>query len=195
MIGRITKAVKSVEDIDALRESIEKSTNALQKAVTRVESVEKKLQDESEARKEAFQKLEKQHTAMLQSSERVIKEFEKELASFKTLKSQLQTEVITRVTQDIKKEVQTYITNIKDKMEELHSASKEIHSMSERTGKVLHAMDSVVAVSSGIKKQDFELHKYARVLEQNDREKLALMKRIDSLERLVSQMRRNQKTR
>ena len=44
----------------------------------------------------------------------------------------------------------------------------------------------------GIKKEDFELTKYARHLMEADKEKLELMRKIDTLERLVSKIRRRE---
>ena len=43
-----------------------------------------------------------------------------------------------------------------------------------------------------IKKEDFELTKFARNLAEMDKEKLDLMRKIDTLERLVSKIRRRE---
>jgi len=45
-------------------------------------------------------------------------------------------------------------------------------------------------ISKNIRKEDFELTKFARQVLETDREKLELMRRIDTLERLISKTRR-----
>ena len=49
-----------------------------------------------------------------------------------------------------------------------------------------------VEISKNIRKEDFELTKFARHLLEMDREKLELMRKIDTMERLVSKIRRKE---
>ena len=51
-------------------------------------------------------------------------------------------------------------------------------------------MNKFTEISRNIKQGDFELTKYANKLLEADKEKLELMRKIDTLERLISKMRR-----
>lgn len=48
-------------------------------------------------------------------------------------------------------------------------------------------------ITKDIKKEDFELTKFINKVNEENREKLELMKKIDTLERLIGRMRRSQK--
>ena len=47
-----------------------------------------------------------------------------------------------------------------------------------------------VHIAPGCGLEDFELSKHAQMLRNNDKEKLELMKKIDTLERLIARQRR-----
>ena len=53
-------------------------------------------------------------------------------------------------------------------------------------------INKFIEISRSIKEEDFELTKFARHLMDMDREKLELMRKIDTLERLVSKIRRRE---
>jgi chromosome segregation ATPase len=79
----------------------------------------------------------------------------------------------------VKLELDSYNT-LKDEMNTVKKSLKEFNS----------EMSKFMSISSRIKAADFELVQHKKNLDSNDREKLALMKKIDTLERLVSKMRR-----
>jgi len=121
----------------------------------------------------------------------VTSEFQSELNEFKTLKTKLSTQVVSQVCLDIKKELDVYIMNIKQKIDSLNIAAKDIEIISLNSKRVMESIDKLRQVSESIKKEDFELIKYSRELESNDREKLHLMQKIDVLERLIAKQRRS----
>ena len=51
-------------------------------------------------------------------------------------------------------------------------------------------INKFLAISRNIKEKDFEMTHFARQLREGDREKLELMRKVDTMERLVSRMRR-----
>ncbi|MCF7861296.1 hypothetical protein K9M79_03535 [Candidatus Woesearchaeota archaeon] len=79
----------------------------------------------------------------------------------------------------VKIELDSYNT-LKDEMNNIKINIKEFNT----------EISKFKSISSGIKAADFELVRHQKNLESNDREKLALMKKIDTLERLISKMRR-----
>lgn len=195
MIGKIQDALKHVEEIAQLKEEIKKSSKEIIEAKESILTYKKQLTEEHAVFKKEHIQLHTESQRAVQRLQHIIPDFEKELATFKTMKSQLQTDAMTRVSADIKKELQAYIAQVKERMQELQDASVAIKQMSQHTSEILASMQSVVSLGATIKKQDFELAKYAQTLRHNDKEKLELMKKVDMLERLVSQMRRQQRQR
>jgi len=56
-------------------------------------------------------------------------------------------------------------------------------------------INSLKSLSEEILKKDFELKNYAKILDNNDREKVELLKKIDYLEKLLSSMKRSNQSR
>ena len=192
MLGKIQNALKDIEEITTLKEEIKKSVKDINEARESITEYKLMLHEEHASLRKEHTKLHAESQKGVQQLHLVLHDFEKELATFKTMKSQLQTDTINRVSTDIRKELQVYIVQVKERIQELQGTSDAIKRMSQHTSEILTSMQAVVNIGTTIKKQDFELSKYAQVLRQNDKEKLELMKKIDSLERLIAQMRRQQ---
>ena len=193
MIKKIQEALKHVEDIAQLKEDIRDSAQKISEAETYITTYTDVLKKEHTAIQQEHARLRDTSEKTIQRLHTVLHDFERELATFKTMKSQMQTNVMTQVSTDLKKELHVYITHVKEKIQELHEASDTIKDMSKHTSEILGSMQSVISLGATIKKQDFALVHYAQTLQRNDKEKLELMKKVDMLERLVAQMRRQQK--
>ena len=118
--------------------------------------------------------------------------FQKELQEFKTLRRHLQTEIVTKVSTDIKKELEVYILNIRKKIDELNGVAESAAETRDTVLAVKNEIEKFKSIASSIKKEDFALHKHALELKTREKEKLELLRKIDQLERMVAQMRRRQ---
>ncbi|MFT4303365.1 MAG: hypothetical protein ACMXYG_02285 [Candidatus Woesearchaeota archaeon] len=190
MIDKIKKTFNSVNDIEAIKNEIvdiKKELNSTLSFIKKFnqESI-KSLNDKNILLDEKIKLQDELNNKINKTSI----EFEKELNEFKTMRTRLQTTIANQVSNDIKKELNVYIMNVKHHVESLNNTCQEIKQISSNTGKVVQSIDYLNQISKSIKKEDFELSKYAKELEKNDREKLELLRRIDSLERLLSKLRK-----
>jgi len=62
-----------------------------------------------------------------------------------------------------------------------------------RTSEISVLLNNIAEIGRRIKKEDFELSRYANEIWRADKEKLELMRKIDTLERLIAQIRRSGK--
>lgn len=191
MIDKIRKTFKSVNEIEDIK-------NKLASAKKEIEDIKESLVNIEKGMKEKSERYEKENKVMLEEKRKAIDviksvgvDFQKELNDFKTLKNKLQTEIVNQVARDIRKEMNIYIMNIKQKIDSLNNAAKDIENISSNSAKTMESIDKLRAISSEIKKEDFELVKYAHELHNNDKEKLNLMRKIDVLERLIAKQRRS----
>lgn len=191
MIDKIRKTFKSVNEIEDIK-------NKLASAKKEIEDIKESLVNIEKGMKEKSERYEKENKVMLEEKKKAIDviksvgvDFQKELNDFKTLKNKLQTEIVSQVARDIRKEMDIYIMNIKQKIDSLNNAAKDIENISSNSAKTMESIDKLRAISSEIKKEDFELVKYAHELHNNDKEKLNLMRKIDVLERLIAKQRRS----
>jgi len=138
------------------------------------------------------QQLINENTNALRTVKELKEQLEESIESIKVLSSTIQNHLVRKITDEIstmsheissklsgseklKREIEEIATNVKD---ELRSLTEEIKRLQ--------------TVSSHIKAEDFELSKFADQLTAADNEKLRLMRQIDSLQRLVSSLRRRQ---
>jgi chromosome segregation ATPase len=115
----------------------------------------------------------------------------KEVYDFKLLRSDIQKKIINEFSSEIKKDLDSMFNQLKTDVDSFNKLKQKVLASKSILDESLEEIKKLNAISSRIKESDFELSKYARHLMENDREKLELMKKIDSLERLIAKMRRN----
>ncbi len=113
-------------------------------------------------------------------------ELEESTTDLKVLKAHLQTKIADKIEEEFKFLLSRFEKDV-DSIGKLNSEIQTIHSEITRLRAEIERLSKV---SSSIKSMDFELTSYAKKLQLDDAEKLRLMRQIDSLERLVSKLRR-----
>ncbi|HII65047.1 TPA: hypothetical protein HA280_06040 [Candidatus Woesearchaeota archaeon] len=114
----------------------------------------------------------------------------KEVYDFKLLKAQLQKKLLDKFEEELKQELTLNMEVLRKDISDYEEMKNSVKEMLKKTELVKQEMGKWLDISGSIKAADFELHRFARQLQQADSEKLELMRKIDTLERLVSKMRR-----
>ena len=152
------------------------SLKQFEESIIAVRSEHKQLIEESRAANESVAKLKS--------------ETEESIASVKMISSAIQSTLSRKITDEmhsmtqeisgklsigerLKKEMEESMLQIRDELKQLCAETAKLKT-----------------VSSGIKQQDFELVKFAEKLKAVEDEKLGLIRQVDSLQRLVSSLRR-----
>ena len=117
-------------------------------------------------------------------------DFEKELYEFNLIKSQMQKKILDKFEQELQKDLELNRETLKKDVEDYDALRRNIGDMALRLKSANDGIIKFIEISKSVRKEDFELTRFARQLFDADREKLELMRKIDTLERLVSQMRR-----
>ena len=108
----------------------------------------------------------------------------------------LSTHVQSSIKQKITDELFELTKEVRAKLEGAEKLKQEVTATAAATiaelGKLKSDITKLSAVAEKIKAEDFELTKFSNQLLAADREKLQLMSRIDTLERLIAKMRRQQ---
>lgn len=176
-----------------IKELCEKILSTVENQEKRLSSFETEINrlkiEKDVSEKENFEKIGevvKQYEKDLVLMEKLREDLEDEVKDFKIMKSKVVTKGMDEVHRQMKLEmdqvrldVNVYndlMSEVKDVSTKLEDATKEFERLSK--------------IGSSIKETDFELEKFSKQLFSADKEKLELMKKIDTLERLVAQMRR-----
>jgi chromosome segregation ATPase len=193
MIDKVKKIIKSVEEIEDCKKQLCLSRKEMEDCIKEIKEISKQMTQYKENQEKEDKKLIEIKKESISNINKISDEFQKELNDFKTMKTKLKTEIVEKVSLDIRKELDIYIMNIKQKIENLNEAAKEIVIIAKNTNATFELMTKLKQISTEIKKEDFELSKYSAELRRNDQEKLNLMRKIDSLEKLIASMRRRQR--
>lgn len=118
-------------------------------------------------------------------------DFGKELYEFNLIKSQTQKKILDKFEQELQKDLELNRETLKKDAEDYDTLRKNMGDVALRLKSANDGIMKFIEISRNIKKEDFELTKFARQLMDMDAEKLELMRKIDTLERLVSKLRRN----
>ena len=119
-------------------------------------------------------------------------DFGKEIYDFKLLKAQLQRKILEKFEEELQKDLEVNRENLKKDVEDYNELRKKVAEILSRLNMTSEEINKFLEISKNIKREDFELTKFARNLMEMDREKLELMRKIDTLERLVSKIRRRE---
>ena len=186
MIQKIKDLMQVKEQLGSLKEQVTSQGQAVAGLKEEMNEFRETFEGVSTVQKELVSSFKNDIPAITESKEAL----EKEVYDFKILKSQLQNQILKKFEEELSKELAV-------NTEKIQSDLKDYNEMHEKVGTLVRdaeAMSSEIEkfneISKTIKKGDFELGNFAKQLQKDDSEKLALMKKIDTLERLIAKMRR-----
>lgn len=170
------------EDFSQIKNSIIEMKDSFQKDFEINKELKKKeLKDISDIKLELHE-LKKDFTNKLNH-------FDSELKSFDITKKNIQEKLYNEFlfeTKKISSDMKDHLNYYKELEITMKDANSKIKDFSSN-------LEDIKQLSKTISKKDFELKNYQSILEKNDSEKVNLLKKIDSLERLLASMKRNKR--
>ncbi len=188
MIQKIKDLMKTKEDIDRINSNIEENNRIIHDLKINLESLRNDLIETKKEQKEFLHNF-KENLFVIKN---LREDFGKELYEFKLLKGQLQRKILDKFEEELQKDLNVNRESLKKDTEDYNELRKKVSDILSKLSLTNDEIDKFIEISKSIKKEDFELTKFARQLFEMDREKLELMRKIDALERLVSKIRRRE---
>jgi len=186
MIQKIKDALLVKEQLAVLKNEVIGQAQTVAGFKEEMQEFKESFEEVKTAQREILQSLKNDIPSLKASREAL----EKEVYDFKLLKSQLQNNLLKKFEEELEKELQVNTSKIQEDLKDFESMHEKVSALVSKTDSVSGEIDKFTEISSKIKKGDFDLSKFARDLEKSDGEKLMLMKKIDTLERLLAKMRR-----
>ena len=118
------------------------------------------------------------------------KDFEEEMYRFKGLKDNIQKKIMEEFEEELQKELKLQMENLKKDATDYKELKEKISNITIKVNNLSEEITKFVNISNKIKEKDFEMEKFAKQLLEADQEKLNLMRKVDTLERLIARMRR-----
>lgn len=188
MLQKIRDLMKVKEEIDVINRNIGENSKIVSDLKLELELLRKELV-ESKKIQDDFLRNFKENLSVIRN---LRDDFGKELMEFKLLKGQLQRKILDKFEEELRKDLEVNRESLRKDAEDYSELRKKAADILSRLNLTGAELNKFIEISKSIKKEDFELTKFARQLIDMDREKLELMRKIDTLERLVSKIRRRE---
>lgn len=192
MIQKIKDLMAIKEQIDVLKNNMNYATSSVGEMKNDITSLKQHINDSMSSISDKNNEFFKNFDENINSIKDIKSDFEKELFDFKLLKGQMQRKIIEKFEEEMGKELKIQMDKLKGDSEKYNELKEKVEKITNTVNNASEEINKFVEISQNIKTADFELTKFARQLLDSDREKLELMRKIDTLERLVSKMRKPQ---
>ncbi|MBI1935482.1 hypothetical protein HYS31_03500 [Candidatus Woesearchaeota archaeon] len=188
MLQKIKELINAKEGIDEINRNIGENNKIIHDLKAQLESLKGDVIETKKEQKEFLHNFREN----LHIIKNLREDFGKELYEFKLLKGQLQRKILDKFEEELQKDLEVNRESLRKDAEDYELLRKKVSEILSRLSLTGEEMSKFLEISRSIKKEDFELTKFARHLIEMDREKLELMRKIDNLERLVSKIRRRE---
>jgi len=116
--------------------------------------------------------------------------FESELNDLRMVKSRMHKALLEDLKEEFREEIAAVKASLVMEAGSLHQLRDEVLSMAGQIRMIKPELAKFTELSQHIKKADFDLNKYALRLDEANRDKLELLRKIDTLQKLISKERR-----
>ena len=180
------------DHIDVIKNNLNYTTNSVNDLKTEITTLKEQINENMSSINNKNNEFFKNFDENINLMKGLRHDFEKELFDFKLLRSQLQKKIIEKFEEELNKELKLQTDKLRNDADSYNELKEQISEITNRVNDLGEEINKFIMISKSIKKEDFELTKFANQLTQMDKEKLELMHKIDTLERLVSKMRRQE---
>ena len=188
MIQKFRDLMKTKEDLDLINKNIEENNKIISELKAELTSLKNEV-GETKIIQQDFLSTFKDNLTVIKN---LREDFGKELYEFKLLKGQLQKKILDKFEEELQKDLEVNRESLRKDTDEYSELRGKVAEILSRLNLTSEEITKFTEISKNIKKEDFELTKFARQIVDMDREKLELMRKIDNLERLVSKIRRRE---
>ena len=186
MIQKIRNLLDVRQELLDAKATIQENALAVKQQAEEIRALKNEIDLLKESQNALVQKLSADNASIQNSQE----EFQKEIADFKLLKSRLEKRILESMQAEMKEHLQSKMNMLDQQLKGLEQISSAGKSVVADIAAMRKEIRKFTDISKNIKAKDFELSNVARDMHRQQDEKLALLRKIDSLERLAAKLRR-----
>lgn len=182
------------------KEELEK----LKQDVTEKAEETKKLQEDAKAQRSSIQEqqafLEKvgkkqddlltSFTKELDTLRRTNEQAKAEVHNLKTARVELKDDVVEKFQQQLSKSLKTMEGKLEADTSKIDTLSESFQAITKELKEARAQIGKFKDLAETIRESDYRLQEHAKALEQTDKEKVRLMKRVDELESMMAKMKK-----
>lgn len=181
------------KDVESLKQEFEQVAGRLRQhnvEVATLQDTYNELQEKMQGADETITKLDSSLQEQVNTLQSNTANLQSEMTEMKLFFSQMKKDLAKDLLADFSNEVKQLTDGITQDLEEFRNLKGKVGELSIDIVNIKGEVSKFNTIAQTIKQADYDLEKYSKVLSSNDQEKLALMQKIDQLERLVAKQRR-----
>ncbi|MBS3132388.1 hypothetical protein J4212_08200 [Candidatus Woesearchaeota archaeon] len=190
MLQKIRDLMQVQEEISKINEKLGTTVNSVNSLSAQVASLAETIQSKASELSQKNIEFYKNFNENINSMKKIRDSLEEELFEFKLFKTQTQQKMMQKFEEELGKELKINLESLKADAEKYNELKGQINSISFKVNDLSDEIGKFLNISRHIKEKDFEMNRFARDLLAMDKEKLELMRKVDTLQRLVGRMRR-----
>ena len=190
MISKIKDMMKLTEELEKLNTVLEQNSKSIHSLDQKIISMNDTVSSHSKTI-ELLSINQKNQNEIFQNTVATINEntsrFKELLNEFSLMKSSLPEKLFEQLDQELK----PHLARIKTESKTFDNLNHDLSVITLELGTIQKEISKFKEISASIKKEDFQLVNYKKKLDQEDRNKLSLLKQVDDLKRMIGKERRN----
>jgi DNA repair exonuclease SbcCD ATPase subunit len=193
MLQKIKNVLEIHNELDKLKKSWHEHTQQATTLTKQLQDVQQGLHNIQASHEEitkAQLEILHQFTTNLTALDTIQDKFRQELDNFSIFKKDMQRQILQKFEQELSNELIKQSQELQLQGKEYVQVKQDITIITQELTLLQQEIKKFTAISQHIKGKDFEMNKFAQELLSMNKHKLELMQKIDSLERLVSRLRR-----
>ena len=187
MLKKIKDLMEIKDIINDMSSKFEDNAKTVMKLSNDIESMNKELDSLKDSQRKLVTELKKDSESIRDTKE----DFRNEIIDFKLVKSRLEKKLVEKFEEEIKEDLVPRFERLEKHVKGFEDLGDNVALITKRVVGLSSELQKFTDISENIKKGDFELTKFAGHMKGLENEKLELMRKIDTMERLVSKMRRS----
>jgi chromosome segregation ATPase len=182
MITKIKELMQIKDLIDDISKKVKEQEKAVVKSNEEVIEFKKQIIELNKENSKALKSIKKDSESIKSFKE----DLKNELYDFKLFKKEIQEKFIEKIDSDIGSIKNTMKKDVSD----FNETKKKLDLKLGKIEKLDNEINKLTSISKNIKVADFDLVKHKKNLDNNEKEKLELLNKIDNLERLCAKFKR-----
>jgi chromosome segregation ATPase len=183
MMNKLKELMQLKDNVDSLNRKLEDHSATIQELSTNILGFKRSFETMHGDSEKSVEAMHKEMEAILQFKEQL----EQELYEFKLT----QKEIRDKFHKQMESEVGWLRGAMEKDIGQFNELKKKLDSKLQTVDKLDSEVQRLTTIAKSIRAQDFELVHYQKELQRQNQEKLMMLRKIDSLERLVAKMRKS----
>lgn len=189
--------IQKIKELMQTREAVDKLNLNIQNNIKVVNELAKEILELKESFSNVKKQINKDSIELADSLKDKInainslrEELQNEITNFKIFLSNQKKGLLEDLTKEFREEILNHTNNLKGDISSYNELKQQVSYILSQTTTLTQEIQKLKEISRNIRKEDFELTNFINKVTEMDKEKLRLMREIDTLQRLIAKSRR-----